>query len=89
MIRGMLVSVRVSDGVIEVQVPDEMGGVRQPRESGVLDVKAAGHGETRESVPTPEDIFDSVFEGCDVLSSWYTSLSAEPESGVRERASRR
>lgn len=81
MIREMLVSVRVSDGVIEVQVPDEMGGVRQPRESGVLDVKAAGHGEPGESVPTPEDIFDSIFEGCEVLSSWCSSFFAESESG--------
>lgn len=74
MIREMLVSVRVSDGVIEVQVPDEMGGVRQPRESGVLDVKAAGHGEPGESVPTPEDIFDSIFEGCEAWGSRYASF---------------
>lgn len=88
MIREMLVSVRVSDGVIEVQVPDEMGGVRQPRESGVLDVKAAGHGEPGESVPTPEDIFDSVFEGCEAWGSWYSSFSRDDFSLDAENRSR-
>ena len=88
MIRGMLVSVRVSGGVIEVQVPDEMGGVRQPRESGVLDVKAAGHGETRESVPSPEDIFDSAFEGCEAWGSWYASFFGDDFGLESENRSR-
>lgn len=88
MIRGMLVSVRVSDGVLEVQVPDEMGGVRQPRESGVLDVKAAGHGEPGESVPTPEDIFDSVFEGCEAWGSWYGSFFGDDFGLESENRSR-
>lgn len=88
MIRGMLVSVRVSDGVIEVQVPDEMGGVRQPRESGVLDVKAAGHGEPGESVPTPEDIFDSIFEGCEAWGSRYASFFGDDSGLDSENRSR-
>lgn len=88
MIRGMLISVRVSDGVIEVQVPDEMGGVRQPRESGVLNVKAAGHGEPGESVPTPEDIFDSVFEGCEAWGSRYASFFGDDLGLESENRSR-
>ena len=88
MIRGMLVSVRVSDGVLEVQVPDEMGGVRQPRESGVLNVKAAGHGEPGESVPTPQDIFDSIFEGCEASGSWYGSFFGDDFGLESENRSR-
>lgn len=73
----MLISVRVPGGILKVQIPDEMGGMREPRESGVLDVKVGGHGDAQGAGPTPEDVFDSIFEGCEAWGAWYASFSGD------------
>lgn len=77
MIRGVLISVRVPGGILKVQIPDEMGGMREPRESGVLDVKVGGRGDARGAGPTPEDVFDSIFEGYEAWGFWHASFSED------------